>query len=339
MSEARVLKDIPLGPKLCDQDLEDLGRQCLKLAAQLKGQLSELNHPLPTFFTQSFDRYPARNQAVNTTRHQLREAAQTLYELACGPDEIVTRELYAKIHDINAFTYVSRYNVAEHIPVDGSISYTILAAKSGTGIVQLRKALRHLMTLRVFHESEPEHVTHSAASKTLLDSGVKLYNSFLCNETSKLAVFQTDAIEKWGHDCVEPDQTAHNIAHRTNKPIFQYLSENPARAADFGQLMRYLFKTAAIDSEMLLQSYNWSALGAATVVDVGGSTGHCSVFIAKTNPALSFIVQDLQHVIADASDPAKCVVPAEMSNRIVFQVHDMMDPQPKSTPSSCHGYV
>ncbi|TDZ14713.1 O-methyltransferase aurJ [Colletotrichum orbiculare MAFF 240422] len=309
-------------------DLETLGQQCAELATQLKSRLLKSGHPLPSFSPDGPEAYPTDDPSLDQLREQLRESAKTLYELASDPDDAVTRELYAKIHDMNAFAYVARYNVADSIPTTGSISYRTLAEQTGTGHGQLRKALRHLMTLRVFAEPAPEHVGHTAASKRLLARGVRLNNGFLCRETFKMAAFQVDAIDKWGHDSADADRTAHNMAHGTELPIFRYLRETSLRADDFGELMAYLFKSASRGHERLLGSYDWAALGAVTMVDVGGSTGHCSVVVARANPDMKFVVQDLPHVVASASNPATCTVPADLRGRITFQGHDMMQPQP-----------
>lgn len=222
---------------------------------------------------------------------------------------------------------MSRFNIAEHVPVSGSVSYTDLAQKAGAGHSVLRKALRQLMTLHVFDEPEPEFVAHTAASKRLLVRGVKLNNQFLVRETLKWAAFQVDAIDMWGNDSSDPTHTPHNLAFNTDKPVFEWLREDPVRAGEFAEIMEYLFKQNSRGHVRLMNSYDWAALGDATMVDVGGSSGHCSVIVAQANPHITCIVQDLPNVVARAGDPATTIVPPGLRDRITFKEHDLLQPQ------------
>ena len=188
--------------------------------------------------------------------------------------------------------------------------------------------LRHLMTLRVFAEPEPETVKHTAASKLLLDRGTFLNTKFISHDTFQTAAVHLKALEKWGHETLAPNETAHNIAHNSDKPFFEWLRDEPKGAQDFADLMAYLFKSSARGHTSLLESYDWNKLGKITMVDVGGSSGHCSIAIAKVNPDMTFIVQDLPNIAAQSSDPATTIVPPELRDRITFQGHDMLEEQP-----------
>ncbi|CVL04233.1 uncharacterized protein FMAN_14676 [Fusarium mangiferae] len=53
------------------------------------------------------------------------------------------------------------------------------------------------------------------------------------------------------------------------------------------------FSLANIERSDKLQTYDWKRLAEATVVDIGGSSGHDSTTIAWAFPNLKFIVQDL----------------------------------------------
>ncbi|KAF2219181.1 O-methyltransferase [Elsinoe ampelina] len=260
-------------------------------------------------------------------RREIKETAKQLYELASDPDDVVTHDLYWKIHDINAFAYVSRYNVAAAVPVDGSISYQDLATKTGTGSMHLRRCLRQLMTIHVFRESSPNQVAHTAASARLLVNGVKLYNDYLCRETFKLAAYQLDAIDQWGHDAEDPTHTANNFLNKTDKSLFDYYATIPGKTKSFFELMAFVSESGAQGNEHLLSGYPWAELGKCTLVDVGGSTGHCSAAIAKLNQAMDVTVQDLPQVIDQAQGPAG-VIPSELAPRIRFMPHNFLEPQP-----------
>lgn len=57
---------------------------------------------------------------------------------------------------------------------------------------------------------------------------------------------------------------------------------------------------------------------------IGGSSGHCSIAIAKVAPQLKLVVQDLPHVAA-ANEGS---LPEELREQVSFMGHDMFQPQP-----------
>ncbi|EFQ36626.1 O-methyltransferase [Colletotrichum graminicola] len=313
-------------------DLETLGAECLALAKKLKHHLASNGHPQPSFEVTGPIEYPSLDPETEVTRQQLREAAKTLLELASEPDDVLTEDLFNKVHDLNAFAYVSRFQIAQHVPVHGAISYPDLASKTGTGLGQLKRALRHLMTLHVFVEPQPGRVAHTASSRRLVDSrGVRLYNEFVSRDTLRLAAFQLDAIDRWGHDCVEPDKAAHNIAFATEKPLFAYFAENPAKMSEFGDLMAFMATSRFQSGEHLINAFPWASLGPAKMVDMGGNVGHCSAQVAAVaDQRMTFVVQDLPEVVARARGRDNDAVPVALieSGRLAFMEHDLFAPQP-----------
>lgn len=74
----------------------------------------------------------------------------------------------------------------------------------------------------------------------------------------------------------------------------------------------------------LADHYPWDAIGKGTVVDVGGSKGNISVFLAQKYPNLRFVVQDLPDMIAGVAE----TLPADVGGRVEFQAHDFFIGQP-----------
>ncbi|KAF5549287.1 peptide transporter PTR2 [Fusarium mexicanum] len=70
-------------------------------------------------------------------------------------------------------------------------------------------------------------------------------------------------------------------------------------------------------------AYDWSKLGEATVVDIGGPSGHDSSTIAQAFPNLKFFVQDLPQLQTSFDEQ----VPAEIKSRVKFEPHDFLQPQ------------
>jgi O-methyltransferase domain len=59
-------------------------------------------------------------------------------------------------------------------------------------------------------------------------------------------------------------------------------------------------------------------------LQVGGSSGHTSVAIARAFPSLKFVVQDYVKI----ERPFNAAVPEDLKSRITFQAHDFFTPQP-----------
>lgn len=73
-----------------------------------------------------------------------------------------------------------------------------------------------------------------------------------------------------------------------------------------------------------LNGYDWASLGAATVVDVGGSHGSLSIALADKAPQLRFIVQDRPEVTAVGEKN----LPSRLRDRVEFMPHDFFQEQP-----------
>jgi hypothetical protein len=70
----------------------------------------------------------------------------------------------------------------------------------------------------------------------------------------------------------------------------------------------------------LTDGYAWSAVGAGTVVDVGGSRGDAAFAIARQYPDIHLIVQELSEVVEIPKE--------EPGLNVKFMVHDFFKEQP-----------
>jgi ubiquinone/menaquinone biosynthesis C-methylase UbiE len=76
--------------------------------------------------------------------------------------------------------------------------------------------------------------------------------------------------------------------------------------------------------QTLASLFPWSDLPAnSKVLDVGGSTGHVSSFLAAQFIHLHFIVQDLPSVMASSNFQ----IPSNVRARVEVQEHDFFEPQ------------
>ncbi|KIW97629.1 uncharacterized protein Z519_01213 [Cladophialophora bantiana CBS 173.52] len=318
-----------LAPK--EEDLGKLAETCLSTARRIKQYLSASNHPQPSFDENGPSSFPAATPEIQQTRLELRTAARRLYDLASGPDDIVTWHLYHCNHDLNAFRYVYRYNVASGVPLNGTISYADLAVKLGLDASQLKQMLRQLMAIHVFTEPQPGHVGHTASSRLLAThAGIATFTGFLAEDTFPLCAVQVEALEKWGHGRPEPSRTALSYYYDTDLPCHDYYETNPAVRERFGRLMTHLTANPLMANSHISRGYEWESLPRdSVVVDVAGNAGHCAIPIAEaTDPSVRIVVQDLPKVVASARDPETSVIPLPLRPRFDFMAHDYFTPQP-----------
>ena len=235
----------------------------------------------------------------------------------------------SKVHELSSSRYIFRYDIAKAVPIDSDISYADLAANTKTDESQLKRMLRYAMTNHIFHEPRPGFVAHTAPSRLLLDADMHGWNAFLVEDCFSMAASQIDALEKWGHGSQEPTETALNVAFNTDMMMFPFFNSQPDRNARFSKVLQSSMKVESLNTSHVSTGFDWNSLGEeATVVDVGGNMGHCSVVIAQTAPNVKCIVQDLPGVLALAQDPQHSVIPAHLKDRISFQDYNFFDPQP-----------
>jgi hypothetical protein len=94
------------------------------------------------------------------------------------------------------------------------------------------------------------------------------------------------------------NKTAFNIARKSDKGSFEdmFTSADPERRERFVLAMKGMGVFAA---ESVPRSYPWESLGKdATVVDVGGGTGHIMMAVLRKFPQLKVVVQDVESAIS-----------------------------------------
>ncbi|KAK5050031.1 hypothetical protein LTR84_004151 [Exophiala bonariae] len=317
-----------------EEDLERLAELCLSTAKQIKQHLASTGQPQMSFDQNGPPFFPHATSPldIQLARLDLRAAAKRLYDLVSGPDEVVAYNTYNITHDLNAFHYVNHYSIASAVPLDSSISYSALATALSLDTKQLRQMLRQLIQIHVFHEPTPNEVAHTASSKLLIThSGVAAFNAYISRDVFPMAVKQVEALEHFGHGNQHPHEAGLNFACGTDLPMYAYY-ESPGQSGvrgRFSQLMTYVSSFPAMDKEHAAHGFAWDALPAdSVVVDIAGNVGHCSIQIARTNPSVRIIVQDLPKIVARATDPATSVIPPELRDRFTFQEHDFYAPQP-----------
>ncbi|KAJ5612602.1 S-adenosyl-L-methionine-dependent methyltransferase [Penicillium lagena] len=137
-----------------------------------------------------------------------------------------------------------------------------------------------------------------------------------------------DALSKWGPS-EEPTETGLSIATSSGSAIitpttfWKHLEKNRPSYDRFTDGCAYLYGNDKFWEREVVDGFDWSACGNATVIDVGGSRGQGSIALARKFPNLQFVVQDYAHVCEEGD----LALPEEFRDRIKFEAHDLFEPQ------------
>ncbi|KAJ3578752.1 hypothetical protein NPX13_g1815 [Xylaria arbuscula] len=247
----------------------------------------------------------------------LLDATQELNDLLQGPRDLLfnhhhNRLLYLKL--------ISHFEIAKKVPIDGEISFGDLAANVGVNEAALTRILRLGIAHRVFREPRPGIIAHSAASRQIAeDRAMADWVSACVNDMWPSAERTVDALVKWPR-AEEPNQTGFSLANETENSFYAELSKDPERARRFGGAMSFFTSGEGYALHHLIDGFDGSAVGAGTVVDVGGSRGDAAFSIARQYPDIRLIVQELAEVVAMSKE--------EPGLNVTFMVHDFFNEQP-----------
>lgn len=225
------------------------------------------------------------------------------------------------------------------------MSYEELANLASVPIDVLKSVVRMAVCAHFFDEPKPGQVAHSRLSAHFAKSApLQDWAEFLADATIPMAIRFADATQKWGVT-KNKTETAFNIAMDTELAFFDYLNETPDFRKRFAGYMKCVTATQGTAIEHLIEGFDWASVGNGLVVDVsskqpgltfsnslsskqvGGSSGHASIALARSYPGLRLVVQDLPDVIETSIAGASSLEDAVRS-RITFQGHSFFDPQP-----------
>ena len=202
------------------------------------------------------------------------------------------------------------------------VSFTDVAAKAGVDEGQCTRILRMAMTHNYFHEPRAGWVGHTAGSKLLLVPHVRDLVGYLMEEGFVGAPRISETAEKF-RGGQERNQAPWNVGQGVDLPIFEFFETEPARMTRFFGCMDAMGSEEGYNIKHLVNGFDWKGLGKGTVVDVGGSTGHCSFAIAEAAPELRFVVQDLEKVVEAVKERTK----GQENERVRFETHSFFEPQ------------
>ncbi|KAF2655178.1 putative O-methyltransferase [Lophiostoma macrostomum CBS 122681] len=283
---------------------------------QIDEDLDENKRPYPSFES-SGPVDLGLPQDLEQLRNQTLQTSQELNDLLQGPRDLLFN------HQHNQLVYlkfISRFDIAHKVPLNGDITFTELAADLGVDEAALRCILRMGIAYRIFREPRPGNIAHSAASKQIAED-VRMASSVGANvdEMWPSATKLVDALVQWPQ-AAEPNQTGFALSHDTESSFFAEISKDPERARRFGNAMSFFTTGEGYSLSHLTDGYDWGAFESGTVVDLGGSHGDAAFALARKYPGLFLIVQELPEVIANAKE--------ESDLNVKFMAHDFFEEQP-----------
>lgn len=171
----------------------------------------------------------------------------------------------------------------------GSKSVAELAKATGTREDALYRVLRLLISLGIFAESTPGHITENEASRILRkDQPDSLHG---------VALFWPDPFHFRAyaalHDTLKDGKPGVDKAF--GMPMFEYLANHPDYSDIFNNAMTTL-SVPAIGA--ILKAYDFSSYG--TIVDIAGGHGEALLAILKATPQSKGILAEVDHVVKGA---------------------------------------
>ncbi|KAI0381216.1 S-adenosyl-L-methionine-dependent methyltransferase [Hypomontagnella monticulosa] len=261
---------------------------------------------------------PKDETDLETARVAIIDDTLELRRLVLGPREYLMSYTHDELISQQAIT---RFRIAHSFPVGKTASFSEIAGATGLNETHIRQIIRHAIVKDIFAEPKPGVIAHNAVSRLLAEDQV--IHDWVQSSTDELwqAAAQTcNALERFP-DSQEANETGFSLANQTDEAVYQVFSRFPERAQRFGNAMRSFTEGTGFELSHVVDNFPWGDLGTGTVVDVGGSQGFASMEIARKYPSLSFVVQDLEPVIAGIQ------VPDDLTGRVKFMAHDFFTEQ------------
>lgn len=284
--------------------------------------LREHDQDEPNFNTDS----PVLNRLIEpeiyaNLKNAVNEAANDLLFLVNGPKALI-RTFLCTHYELAAYQTAIEFKFFENIPSSGSIHVSKLAEMVGMDVDRTGRFLRMLTTHRVFKEVEEDYFVHTAASIALAkDQEVNSAAGMQMDEMFKAASETSNAIRSRPHGATSNDSP---FKHRFGLHTFDYYAKHPRKAERFAQAMAGVSQMDRQFSE-LRDEFPWQRFNGGRVVDVGGGSGHVSIYLAKQFPELSFLVQDSSDQMIAQGQP---LLSSEVESRVAYMKHNFFDPQP-----------
>ncbi|KAI8963491.1 putative O-methyltransferase [Daldinia sp. FL1419] len=298
----------------------------LRKAREILGQAEDLVRYLEGAgfqepnFTKSSPPHPA-NREYDTIRIKLTEAAEDLIFLAKGPMQWI-RTYCVLHHDFAAWQIALRFKLFTIVPLEGTISVSDMAAVAKMDGDRLGRIMKLLATQRCFREVDEDVFEHTSLSAFIArNKDIESSMALQADEMFEAVSMSATAIESAPYTS-DISHTAFTM--RFGSPPYQWYTANSKRSARFASAMAGLVQMNQ-DTTEIRDNFPWANLSNKTIVDVGGGSGHTSIYLATQFPDLKFIVQDINPTML--SEGPKRREFESVGERISFMQYDFLQPQ------------
>ncbi|KAF3917610.1 O-demethylpuromycin-O-methyltransferase [Arthrobotrys entomopaga] len=317
-------------PPLLRPKLSELAAQISANAKIVEEYIESQGLPYPSFAADGPLKFPLPApttpdlQKVHAARNIVQSASKHMYDLTTGPNEMLQWMIW-NFNDVSTIHVIMHFGITHLVPKEGDISFQEIADKTALPLSKIRQVLRYAMNNRIFCEPRYGYVSHTAASVILRDDPfMQAWINYNCEDLAPSASKVVEALEKFPES--RDTDTAPFALTQDGKGFFKFFNEYPERAQRFGVSMTLFSTSQGFTVDYLVKGYDWSKLPKnATIVDVGGATGHVSVEIAKENPDFNFIVQDKSPLSLKAGEES---IDPSLRPRFTYLEHDFLTPQP-----------
>ncbi|KAI0869651.1 S-adenosyl-L-methionine-dependent methyltransferase [Hypoxylon argillaceum] len=289
--------------------------------SEIQRILTQTSSPFPSF---DEDAPAALPLELADARDAALEAASELFDILSDPIAMIRRQ--GAHNNSICLQAIGRYKIASMITPGGKISFADIAKSTGISEQIVCRLMRHAMTMRIFYEPEPGFVSHTKASRILADPIASDWLKAGTDEMWPAAVHMMDAVQRWPNSS-EPSETGYSVSNSKTLSIYDAMGSSPDRAMCLANSMKMFATFPEYDPVYLTNSYDWAALGAARVLDIGGARGHVAIELAANFPQLDITVQDMDKVV----DKAEEGLPEQLRDRVKFEAHDLFAEQ--TTPA------
>ncbi|KAK2595096.1 hypothetical protein QQS21_007181 [Conoideocrella luteorostrata] len=311
-----------------DSRIVQLARTISESVAKIDAALEASGQPSPSFDEDA----PVGCLAdVSDAQDAVLDATAELHDLFLEPVHLIKK--HGGSNNSVCLQAISRYGIANLVPLGGQASFAELASQTGVGEQMLTRLLRHAMTMRIFHEPQPGQVAHTKASKVIAGSHMNAWLRIGTHEMWPAATKMLDALEKWPGS-QEPNETGFSLSQNSTQSIYDFVGSSPERGARFAEAMAIWASRPDYTPTHAVNGYDWASLAGSDgegrrviqVVDVGGARGHIATALAQQFLHLNIVVQDMDKVVEGAE--ADLPESLRSGGRVRFMAHDLFAPQP-----------
>ncbi|KAK4206543.1 O-methyltransferase [Rhypophila decipiens] len=315
--------------------LESLGSKIAELSALLSQELRDGHHPEPSVSVDGPAAYPAGAE-IAESRSKLLDALMEMTQLVTGPKDYWAG-ITGPLTDFMSLSVLHRFDFFNAIPLQGSASLTEIAQRINLPEQTVARFVRVALSMQLFTIDPPNRIKHTAFSAEVLRTPtMRPFLDFTTSSSFSMLSRGADAIQRYYVGRTEPNDdlgacpftlTYEEDGSERGLAMWEYFEKRPDQAKRFAGVIQHVNSMGVMNVDAALDLFDWAALGQdVTVVDVGGSSGHVSLYLAQKYPNLNkFVVQDKPALEAVFKD----TIPTDLvaSGRLEFQSHDFFTPQ------------